>query len=434
MNKIQIIFITLLIAGSVSATNYYVKSSSGDYKGTSWALANNNLQKMVNGATAGDTIFVATGVYSGGFIVREGITVMGGYTANTKSPRERILITNAVGESEMSILDGGGTQRTLTQLMDFTKKTLWDGFMIRNGTATEAISAGYLVYSGKDIVGIVYLYNPATETGKMISMTNTKKAWGGYHVDFTESELPYLGVPINDMNGAENTAAIVNKIGETNPDFKDNYKPNNNYAAYWCNNFSAGNFSWHLPSVGEWQEIFAQKSQINDIMVAANVSLANGCWTSSHAGELSAWAFYFENALKLPVLKFAEKNVRAICSFHKDDLTSIPVEPGSVFLLDNGRLNNCIVDDKLIVCEDCTINNLYNLAEDFNFQIFPNPVKQNENFTVISDKTGNLQLIDISGKVIFSKKITGNNTITAPENSGVYVLKFNNLSTKLIVY
>ena len=100
----------------------------------------------------------------------------------------------------------------------------------------------------------------------------------------------------------------------------------------------------------------------------------------------------------------------------------------------NGVLNYCIVDGELIIAG---IDNIYGSTENFNFQIFPNPVKQNESFTVTSEnEIGNLKLVDIAGKVVFSKKIAANETtIAAPASSGVYVLKRENGKTnKIIVY
>jgi len=182
------------------------------------------------------------------------------------------------------------------------------------------ITVGDLVYNGSEVIAIVYLYDPATKIGKMISTKDAKKAWGGYQVEFTD--LPYLGKPVSDMNGMQNTGKIVSKFGATNPDFKNNYTPNSNYAAYWCNELPAGDFAWHLPSVGEWQEIFTQKSKITNALNAAKINFANGCWTSNHAGDQAAWLFYFENALKVPALKYTEKNVYAVRNFNENELTT----------------------------------------------------------------------------------------------------------------
>jgi len=275
----------------------------------------------------------------------------------------------------------------------------------------------------------VYNYNSSTETGKMISVAGIRSSWGGYQTEF--SEMTSFGKPDNDMNGAENTEKIVEKFGETNPDFKDNYKPNGNYAANWCKKLSAGGFSnWYLPSAGEWKEIFAQKNAFNNVIIATGVKLANGCWTSNHAGDLMAWAFYLENGKSYLNLKYMEKNVCAIHSFRKSELTEITPVEGSVLLQNNGELKNCMVDGANV-----TYHELGNVST--NFEVFPNPVQQNETMTIKTDnEMGHLQMMDISGKIIFAKKITGNEIkIVAPSNPGVYVLKLENgKSCKIVVY
>ena len=434
MKKIHIASIFFLITITVSATNYHVKPTGLDSNnGSNWNLARQSLQNMMNNAVAGDTIFVAAGVYYGGFMMREGITVMGGYTANTTKPRERILPADATNNSQISILDGGNTQRTLTQLVNFETQTVWDGFVIRNGNPTNReITAGYLVYAknGERIVAVVYEYNSATETGKMMSIEEIQSSWGGYQTKF--SELPCLGSPADDMNGANHTDMIVEKFGKTNPDFKDNYTPNGNYAAHWCKELSAGGFSgWYLPAAGEWQEIFKQKTAISNVMIASSRKVANGYWTSNHAGELSAWIFYLENGKSVPVLKYIEKNVRAIRSFQKNELTAITPVEGCVLLQNNGILKNCLVDGMIVNYIETGNTSTENL------EIFPNPVKHNEAITVKTEnEIGNLQLIDISGKIILSKKITENETtIVVPAISGMYVLRLENGKTsKIVVY
>jgi hypothetical protein len=432
MIKFYFTSIALFIAISASASNYYVKPAGADANGgANWSLAKKSLQNTINAAAEGDSIFVAAGVYSGGFMMREGITVMGGYTANTAKPRERILPADAANDAQLSILDGGNTQRALTQLVDFATPTVWDGFVIRNGNpANREIAAGYLVYAkdGASIVGVVYAYNATSGNGKMLSVQGIQSSWGGYQTEF--SELPCRRVAAADMNGAENTEIIVEKFGETNPDFKNDYKPNGNYAANWCKKLSAGGFSdWYLPSAGEWQEVFAQKNAIYNVLLATSVKLTNGCWTSNHAGDLLAWAFYLENGKPFPVLKHLEKNVCAIHSFQKSELTEITPAEGSVLLQNNGELKNCLVDGASV-----TYNELGNVST--NFEVFPNPVRQNETITVKTEnEIGHLQVTDISGKIIFSKRITGNETSIVAPNPGVYVLRLENGKTcKVVVY
>jgi hypothetical protein len=394
-------------------------------------LAKKDLRNTITAASVGDTIFVSVGTYSGGFVMREGITVMGGYLANPANPRERVLPANAADESQMSILDGEDVQRSLIQIADFNTPTFWDGFVIRNGfSVSEDVSVGSLVYAvnGTDIIAVVYQIDG--ENGKMISLPETKKSWGGYQKHFTE--LSCVGIPVGNITGKENTQHIIAKFGETNPDFKNNYILNGNYAARWCDTLSVGGFTdWYLPSAGEWQEIYTERSILNSILTAANIPLSKAYWTSNHAGELCAWTFYVENGKSIPTLKYIEKKVRAIRSFQKNELTIPANTASSVLLKNNGILNHCIVDGEEV--NYVGVKDV--LMEKISLQISPNPVKQNESFIVSSNASiGKIQLIDISGKVIFSDKVKEDKTsIVAPRNTGMYFLHLSGEMFKVMV-
>ena len=60
--------------------------------GKSWANAKATIQSAVWGVPAGDTLFIAVGVYNQKFSVQDGMTVMGGYDASTgKRDIEKLL-------------------------------------------------------------------------------------------------------------------------------------------------------------------------------------------------------------------------------------------------------------------------------------------------------------------------------------------------------
>ena len=76
--NLLVILFSLIAVSFLSAKSYYVKPvSSGQGSGISWAHASNNLQDMINNASAGDTICVAAGTYYGGFTLKDGVC-MGG--------------------------------------------------------------------------------------------------------------------------------------------------------------------------------------------------------------------------------------------------------------------------------------------------------------------------------------------------------------------
>ena len=123
-------------------SRYYV-SAQGVGNGTSWADAAGSLPWTLDAAEASHALYrqpvevwVAQGVYSGGFVVREGVNVYGGFVGNepeTFNLAQRDFVQNA------TILDGGGTQRVLTQPeRDFDTPTLWDGFTLRQGNVLNS--------------------------------------------------------------------------------------------------------------------------------------------------------------------------------------------------------------------------------------------------------------------------------------------------------
>ena len=62
---------------------YYVKpggsAGTAAASATSWATACADLQAVIGVANLNDTVFVAAGVYKGGFIMKEGVQVYGGF-------------------------------------------------------------------------------------------------------------------------------------------------------------------------------------------------------------------------------------------------------------------------------------------------------------------------------------------------------------------
>ena len=161
---------------------HYVKPG-GTLSGLSWDWASGNLQATLDKAVAGDIIYVATGTYSGGFVMKEGVTVLGGYTANPNNPTERYLLMETDDPAKQSILDGGGSQRVITQLAPFSTPTVWEGFVIQNGNPSVTFEKGSVIYSknGENkIIGVLYKLDETSGEGMIIGREEIRKSWGGY--------------------------------------------------------------------------------------------------------------------------------------------------------------------------------------------------------------------------------------------------------------
>ncbi len=166
--KISLLTILLLIAifGAIAQTPRYVTTTgAGSKNGLSWASASDNLQATVNAAVAGDTVFVAAGTYTGGFIMKDGVQVYGGFSgveSNTTGSKPSINLT---------VLDGGDTQRVLTQSVAFTYSTVWSGFTLQKGMAS--LGAGsYLMANG--------ILRNCIITANKTNVQNASKGGGAY--------------------------------------------------------------------------------------------------------------------------------------------------------------------------------------------------------------------------------------------------------------
>src|SRR5690606_30368477 len=106
-----------------SQTRYYVsETGSGTEDGLSWENASGNLAGMLDEANENDTIWVAKGVYPGGFLMKDGVQVLGGFSGDESVLSQRKM----PGSYEnLSILDGQREYRVLQQPAPFSHATVW---------------------------------------------------------------------------------------------------------------------------------------------------------------------------------------------------------------------------------------------------------------------------------------------------------------------
>ncbi len=124
MKKILLCVCTALLCSGAFAANKYV-SVGGTGDGSSWATAQGSITDAVNGCTAGDTVFVSAGTYTGQVVITDGVSVLGGYNAATG---ERDFLRHA------SILDGGEETIPLNGYSTTANHpTLIEGFTVQNG-------------------------------------------------------------------------------------------------------------------------------------------------------------------------------------------------------------------------------------------------------------------------------------------------------------
>lgn len=128
----------------VDGTVIYVRSENGDDKndGLSWSSAKKTITAALNTAsTATEAIWVAAGTYNERVTMKDGVNVLGGF-AKTGNPDNKLDgvnrdISNA-NSNFMTVIDGQGGGRVLTQPANFNKLTTWEGFVIQNGKTTAS--------------------------------------------------------------------------------------------------------------------------------------------------------------------------------------------------------------------------------------------------------------------------------------------------------
>jgi hypothetical protein len=467
----QIILFTIFFVPVLScpARNYYVKPNGiSGLTGSSWDWASNDLQGTIEKASAGDIVYVAAGTYHGGFIMKEGVTVMGGYTANRSNPAERCNVMETDDPSKQSILDGEGKQRVLTQLVPFSTPTHWEGFVIQNGKTSVDFKVGSIIYSNQGdnkIIGVLYKYNLESHEGMMIGTEEVKKQWGGY-----EAEISGLSIIAdresakNDLPNSDYTEKILAALDDHCMDFSmENYPSNGNYAAYWCDTLTLGGYTeWFLPSPGDMQEVY--EANIYPILKNVRKNMNTAYWTASHVGNALAWAYCFGKDYFHPALKYVNHLVSAVHSFiTPENPSGIYFAGGGAFLGKNGIVENCIVKGnestsqgggvyvgrgaQLINCRvegnkapegkeiyyETSTGTVF-VDERSQIRVYPNPIGPGERIQIDWDGNTNIpvgyRLVNAASGMILSKGElkAENNSLSAPAQKGIFILQLSSES------
>ncbi|MGC4039607.1 MAG: hypothetical protein QM710_02110 [Flavobacterium sp.] len=128
-----------------SQTTWYV-SQNGTGTGTSWNLASNNLQAVIDNAQPGDQLWIKQGTYQRSvglsFSIKDGVSIYGGFpnTANpTQNDRNPRLYETVLSGNESRVLEAYGGFDPISA------STIIDGLTITNGQATAG--AGINIYN-----------------------------------------------------------------------------------------------------------------------------------------------------------------------------------------------------------------------------------------------------------------------------------------------
>lgn len=250
------LLVFICVSSGNAAVKRYVKPNvSVTPNGLSWANAMGDLQQTINISTAGDTIWVAAGNYTGGFTLKQGVQIYGGFAGMESFLSERKL--PGTGEN-LTVLDGKKTQRVVNQVAAFTVPTVLDGFVIQNGLAPSG--AGVSMNNNSILRRCIVHDNCASEikVGDYIPtqggvVVRIDKSGGNAYVVATRNQ----GQTYQSGSGsliAKNVlnSALLDMSGQSNTKLMTDSRAAKSVTEYVAE--APGNrfTDWYIPSAGEW--------------------------------------------------------------------------------------------------------------------------------------------------------------------------------------
>lgn len=358
MSKLYWLFVAVLLSFPLSLfpqSRWYVSvAGNGTMTGDSWQNASPDLQSVVDNAQMNDTIWVASGTYVGGFLMKEGVQVFGGFAGHEIALHERCLPGSGMN---LTILDGCNSFRVLEQEASFEIPTVWDGFVLRNGVASEGAGA-YLNENGilrRCIIhanqgfpgvgeyddsqgGVVLSVDLRTHRARVLAGDD----YGANYAIGVEGRRPKneFADAVVDMDGAFNSEALQDARA---------------YQVLYNSSTNAG--EWYLPSAGEWALLLCDSSlnkasllfeKVNKALLKEGKSPLNGrYWSSTMAqqnGMPSAWCADFDTQDMYPLNVWQYTKVRGMKSYTFGNDTG---RGGAVFALSGSKIEGCLIYDNL---------------------------------------------------------------------------------------
>ena len=136
MRPITLLSIFLSCVLSLNAANQFVTPSGSDaLDGTSWTNAKATIQEAIKTASAGDTVFLAAGLYQQTVSVKDGVHIFGGY--------DPVSLSRDV-DAHATILDGTGLNACLLKSGTCSQLTYVDGLVLQNANHTSNGGAAVL--------------------------------------------------------------------------------------------------------------------------------------------------------------------------------------------------------------------------------------------------------------------------------------------------
>lgn len=447
MKHLLLFLILTYSCACLSQRLYVIQDGSGNKNGDSWLNAMDDLNRAIEEASSGDTIFVGPGKFEGGFFLKEGVCVIG--SVDTGNEKDNLNVSGIpLIKENATILDGCSLYRVITQESNFNTPTSLEGFIIRNGNANEG--AGVRLRKN----GII----------KNCIIENNKAGMPSVG-DYITADI---GI-VFDVDQNNNTISVI-----SSKDINRNHQLDR--AVQIANEYKAGGTSnWHIPSMKEWQTISGietsgnTKARVTFRLIEKAIGnhgkkylSGNTFWTSTTDGDNAMFINLNSNEI-LSINKWQYNKVR-VCKTYQTNKT---MSNGGGVNATGGTIENCIIkgntatngsgiyargemmiknsyvsdninekqldiDDKVII--DNTPNKISTLNAD-KVSISPNPVHAGEKICIsYLQENEKVNLYDVNGHLLSSFVLNDTKQINAPTQPGLYFVRIgNSKSIKLIV-
>lgn len=329
MKRIILPLLLLLAFCSAQARRIHVNLAGSAWaNGTSWETATNDLSSALSHTSAGDTVWVAVGTYYGGFLMPEGVTVLGGFLGMETHESQRLPI---MFSTQRSILNGKTQYRVLQQPADYDQATVWDGFEITGGIGQ--IGAGALLRKNGILRNCIVRENSAG-----------LPAVGEY--------LPQEGGLVLSVNSSTKKSVIISRA-----DFGRHFQhTRGKEAVAGCT--EGGKTDWRLPSNTEILNLTASTGDGRYAFTPTYYLLENSLkqnggeamqgkqyWTSNtvtESGNPVAYCLHTNNAQRGRLSTWGYCRIRPVRS---TTLTTQESTGGGVYATSGSTLSGCMVSE-----------------------------------------------------------------------------------------
>src|ERR1051326_5493939 len=192
---------TIFGVGTARSATLYVKTSGSDAQsGASWALAKRNVTNAMVSATAGDQIWVASGIYTQLVLIKTDVALYGGFNGTETTFGQRNLAANPT-------YIFGNSQGTVVSITNGGPNTRLDGFYITGGGSPNTTYAG-----GVSVVGA----SPTIANNVIFGNKAIGGAGGGIYI-FGSQPLPATQAIITNNTVYQNSClgiTLTNAYGD----------------------------------------------------------------------------------------------------------------------------------------------------------------------------------------------------------------------------